>query len=207
MSWDLVARWYRPLEYAVFGRSLERCREHFIPQISEAALVLIVGDGDGRFLARFAAAAPKAIIDAVDISPGMIALARARTNRANVSFHCADATEAHFEQASYDLIATHFFLDCFDERSLATLVQRLAQATAPGSRWVISEFQQPPHGVWKYAGRLLIATMYLFFRLTTRLNARHIPHYGPLLEAAGFQLETRRTFSGGLLAAELWRRG
>jgi SAM-dependent methyltransferase len=210
MSWNHVARWYRALEYAVYGRSLERCRRHFMASITGARRVLIIGDGDGRFLADLAAAAPNALIDALDASSAMTALARRRVERArrpkaSVQFQCADIEKAHLRPAAYDLIVTHFFLDCFDERRLASVVQHIANAARPEALWLVSEFREPPQGIWKFAGRFLMAVMYLFFRLTAGLEARRVPHYAPLLESTGFHFEKRHTFWHGFLVSELWK--
>ncbi len=48
---DRIARWYRWIEYAGFGRALERRREAFLDDVSDARRVLALGDGDGRALA------------------------------------------------------------------------------------------------------------------------------------------------------------
>ena len=49
-----LARWYRWIEYAAFGRVLERRRFAFLPHIASARHMLILGEGDGRTLERFA---------------------------------------------------------------------------------------------------------------------------------------------------------
>ena len=49
---DPLARWYRWLEYAAMGRALERRRFEFLPGMAQARRVLILGEGDGRFLTR-----------------------------------------------------------------------------------------------------------------------------------------------------------
>ena len=52
MNADRIARSYRWLEYAAFGVALERARFDFLRCAAEARRVLILGEGDGRFLAR-----------------------------------------------------------------------------------------------------------------------------------------------------------
>jgi len=53
MNCDGIARWYRALEYLVFGRALERRRFEYLNDMADARHVLILGDGDGRFTAEF----------------------------------------------------------------------------------------------------------------------------------------------------------
>ncbi len=73
---DRVARLYRVLEYLSFGPMLERCRFHHLPALAAAdcSRALILGDGDGRFLARLLAACPELSAQAVDASPAMLRL-------------------------------------------------------------------------------------------------------------------------------------
>ena len=208
MSWDSLAPWYRGLEYAAFGHALERCRERFLTQAAEARDILVIGDGDGRFLARLAAAAPHARIDAIDGSRTMITLSHRRLGdeTTRVRLTCSDIRRASLPPAAYDLVVTHFFLDCFDEESLPSVARAIAAAAKPNARWLLSEFQQRDKGPMRVIGGLLIAVMYLFFGVTTGLRARKIPQYAPLLASEGFRLEQRQYFWRGLFTAQLWRR-
>src|SRR5271168_358445 len=78
MNADPVARLYRWLEYCAFGRALERRRFAYLGRLAGAGRILILGEGDGRALARLIAIAPLASIDVVELSGEMIALARVR---------------------------------------------------------------------------------------------------------------------------------
>ncbi len=65
-NFDRIARPYRWLEYLSFGPMLERCRFYRIPQLTAARRALVLGDGDGRFLARLLTCNPEVQVDAVD---------------------------------------------------------------------------------------------------------------------------------------------
>lgn len=198
MNCDFIAGSYRWLEYLAFGRTLERHRFRFLAEAAGARRALILGDGDGRFLGRFAAAS-EASIDYVDLSARMLELARARAGgRAN--YRRGDALILPLAPAAYDLIATHFFLDCLNERDLEHLIERAACAAEPGALWLISEFRQP-----RWAGPLLGA-LYLFFRVTTGLTTNRLTDHRPLLRKHGFRLTREETSRLGLLASELWVR-
>jgi SAM-dependent methyltransferase len=192
---DRIARWYRWLEYAGFGRALERRREAFLSDVSDARRVLALGDGDGRALAALLAAAPHACVDYVDVSARMLELARARAGTNHVNYRCEDARIAPLAEAEYDLIVAHFFLDCFDEADLEPLIARLADATAPQARWLISEFR---------GNDWLVRTLYVFFRVATGLRTRRLVDHHPLLNRHGFRLVRRQDAWRGLLASELW---
>jgi ubiquinone/menaquinone biosynthesis C-methylase UbiE len=197
LNCDNIARAYRWLEYLAFGHELERRRFRFIPEVAGARRTLVLGDGDGRFLARFAEIS-EASIDYLDVSTRMIDLARARAGTRRIAYYHADARTFPLAPAEYDLIATHFFVDCLNAPDLECLIARAACAAKPGAMWLISEFRQPP---WATP---LLAALYLFFRVTTGLATRRLTDHRPLLAKHGFRLRGEETSRGGLLASELW---
>jgi SAM-dependent methyltransferase len=213
---DPIARVYRWLEYAAFGPALQRRRNAFLPQIAGVSQVLLLGDGDGRFLGELLRRNPHATVDSVDSSGRMLALAQARATRLlgaaaverQVRFHHADIQA--WQPASgrpYDLIVTHFFLDCFNDDALARVLPALGAATAPGARWLVSEFRQPAgHGWAAWRARAWIGGLYLAFSWVTGLAVRRLPDYRRLLLQQDFVLEREGIAAGGLLVSELWRR-
>jgi SAM-dependent methyltransferase len=192
---DRIARWYRWLEYAGFGRALERRREAFLSDVSDARRVLALGDGDGRALKALLAAAPRACVDSIDVSARMLELAHARAGTEYVVYRCEDARTAPLPAAEYDLIVTHFFLDCFDETDLEPQIARLADAAAPQARWLVSEFR---------GNGWLVGALYFFFRVTTGLRTRRLVDHHPLLKRHGFRLMRCEHAWRGLLASEMW---
>jgi ubiquinone/menaquinone biosynthesis C-methylase UbiE len=196
---DRIADIYRGLEYAAFGKALERRRFRFLAQASGARRALILGDGDGRFLARFAAAS-EASTDCVDLSSRMLELARRRAGSSRIRYRRADARALPLEPESYDLIATHFLLDCFDQADLERLIDRVAQAAQPGAMWIVSEFRSP---AWAAP---LLSALYFFFRVTTGLTTRRLTDHRPYFIKYGFRLKREETSWFGLLASELWER-
>jgi SAM-dependent methyltransferase len=194
---DRIARCYRWLEYAGFGRELERRREAFLPDVSRARRVLVLGDGDGRALTALLAAAPAAQIDYIDLSARMVELARGRAGDLRVTYRRDDALTTPLPAAEYDLIVTHFFLDCFDEEDQHRLLTRVAVAATPYARWLVSEFRKPG---------LLVRALYLFFRAATGLNTQRLIDHHPLFERSGFHLARSEPAWRGLLASELWER-
>jgi SAM-dependent methyltransferase len=208
LNCDPLARWYRWLEYAGFGRALERRRLAFLPEMTSARRVLILGEGDGRFLAALLRVNPDVTTDVIDSSARMIALARSRigvSDGARVRFHCADARTHPLPPAAYDLIVTHFFLDCFEETELVSIIERLAAAATPDAHWAVSDFRQPARGSSAWAAAALLKTMYVFFRWTTGLRTQRLADPRPHLQAHGFRREREEIAHAGLLVSE-WRR-
>ena len=76
MNADRIASSYRWLEYAAFGLALERARFDFLPRAADARRVLILGEGDGRFLAQLLECNRYATVAVIESSARMIELAR-----------------------------------------------------------------------------------------------------------------------------------
>ena len=68
VSFNLIARHYRWLETIVFGNQLQQARLAFVRDVGAPRRVLLVGEGNGRFLAEFVRAHPGAAIDCVEAS-------------------------------------------------------------------------------------------------------------------------------------------
>src|SRR5579862_290043 len=147
-NFNLIARPYRFLEYLTLGRTIENCRYHYLPQLLDRHRALVIGDGDGRFLARLLVQNPHLQADAIDTSASMLQLLHKRCQAAaahakkRLRTYQSNALTFPF-QNSCDLIVTHFFLDCLTQSELDALVNRIAKITQPGTLWVISDFRIP----------------------------------------------------------------
>ncbi|MEO8439636.1 MAG: class I SAM-dependent methyltransferase [Spartobacteria bacterium] len=207
MSFDRVAPHYRWLETLVFGRQLQHARTSFVREVDRSRRVLVAGEGDGRFLEEFVRAHPGAAIDCVEASARMIELARARAGLETVNFILSGIHEVALPVASYDLIVTHFFLDCFEEDALARVIEKLARAATVDAAWLIADFHPPRSGWRRWWARSLIAVMYWFFRSTAGIEACRLVDYHPLLYEEGFTLAHQATSPNEMIISEWWRRG
>jgi ubiquinone/menaquinone biosynthesis C-methylase UbiE len=208
-NFDRVAHIYRWAEYATFGRSLQACRTRYLSQLQGCRSALVLGDGDGRFLAHLLAANPHLCVDAVDTSHTMLSLLKRRAETVLPNAH-ARLTTHHTNalnfspQRSYDLIATHFFLDCLSQPEVDELCTRIAPHVEPNGLWVVSEFRIPP-GAMYLPSRILVRLLYLAFRLLTGLHIRELPDHATALSHAGFGRIAQHLSLGGLLTSELWQ--
>jgi SAM-dependent methyltransferase len=209
-NFDYIARPYRWLEYLTLGTALTRCRNTFLAQLGDRRHALVLGDGDGRFLARLLSANSRLYADAVDISPAMLRLLARRAHAAHPTaatrLRTFQTSALNFDAPSeipYDLVVTHFFLDCFTRSELDLLVRRLRSHLAPGALWVLSDFRIP-HGPLRWPARALIRSLYCAFRILTGLRTDRLPDYTATLTSAGFVRTARQLSFGGILGAELW---
>lgn len=204
-----VARLYRVMEYLSFGPMLERCRFHAIPAVTHARRAVVFGDGDGRFLARLLAGAPQLHADAIDASSAMLHLLRNRVaaqgDLQRLSTICTDARIFTPDSRGYDLVATHFFLDCLAETEADRLISRVRPHLHPGTRWLVSEFSVPDSGsIQRGLAQGIISGLYAAFRLLTGLAVDRIPPWPALLSHHGFTRKATHSWLGGLLVAEVW---
>ena len=206
-NFDALAPVYRWMEWLSFGPCLGKCRNAFLESLRGAKSALVLGDGDGRFSARLLRDVPEVRVQAVDLSAAMLRslVTRAGKNAGRVHTWNGDAREWRAGGARYDVIATHFFLDCLTTSEIVELASQLRLAAGPGTRWVVSEFAVPPSLLGRWIARPLIAFLYWAFFWLTGLEVRALPDYAVALQSAGFSLEQRRRFLGGLLVAEMWR--
>lgn len=210
MNCDFIASVYRHFEYGRFGRKLEACRFALLPRLKGVRKALVLGEGDGRFVARLVAHCPGISADVFDTSRQMIRIAEGRLRAAGVSplssiaFHHGDATVATFPKNDYDLVATHFFFDVFSIGELHPLIDRVKQSLRPDGVWLVSEFDLPQSGFRRFLARFWLRVMYIFFRCATGLQNQTLPDWRKQLTRAGFRPRIQQSLANGFLVSELW---
>lgn len=211
MSFDLLAPHYTWMEAVLAGGRLQRCRLAWEESLIGCRDLLIAGVGHGHCLRHYARRFPHLRIVSVDASERMLAHARQRAiaaglDMAQLSFVRATLPEWRPTAASFDAIATPFFLDCFAPRELEAVIAALAHGARPKARWLISDFAVPECGPARWRALAVHGLMYPFFRAVTRVRAQRLTPPDGGLRAQGFTLAGRRSYEWGLLQADLWVR-
>jgi SAM-dependent methyltransferase len=205
-DFDRLALVYHWMEWLSFGPFLSRCRCAFLDRFSHCRRALVLGDGDGRFTARLLAHNPAVLIDAVDASPAMVSelARRAGPHRSRVQIQVADIRAWESPAPDYDLVVTHFFLDCLGSDEIESLARRLRSHLQPDAAWVVSEFNLPANRFGRFIAGPLIALLYHAFGLLTGLRIRALPDHRKALAQSGFILKHQRKWLSGLLVSEWW---
>ncbi len=208
-NFDWLAPHYRWMEWLLAGPKLQRCRAAFLPALAAPRNVLIVGQGHGRFVVELLRQYPEVRCTCVDSSRRMLDVTRQRLaaeglDATRVEFVHADILEWTPPDRAYDVVATHFVLDCFRPEQLARVLPKLARAAAPEARWLLSDFNEPASGLARWRARVILEVMYVFFRWAVALPASKLTAPDSLLAQCGFQLRERRVFEWGLLHSDLW---
>ena len=207
MNCDRIAPFYEWIEKAAFGGKLQGHRLTFLRAAEGKQRVLVLGDGDGRFTQALAMTYPELAIDSVELSTGMVREARKRlTQNSYVRVIQGDVLNFDFRAARYDVVYTHFFLDCFNTKTARSLIGRLSTALPAEACWVISDFRVTNQGWRKLYTKAWLAAMYAFFRYATGLKTKRLPEYESAMEAAGFRKCQERVSTSGLIASEWWQR-
>lgn len=205
-NFNRLAHVYRWMELLSFGPWLQQCRCMFLNSLSHCRRGLVIGDGDGRFTAGLLRANPHIHVDAVDASPAMLheLLRRVGPHANRVSTRCMDARQLQPANPPYDLVATHFFLDCLTTAEILSLATTLRAALAPSAQWLVSEFAIPSGLFGRMFALPLIRTLYFAFSVLTGLSVRSLPDYRSALRQSGFEPIAQRKLLGGLLVSEIW---
>jgi ubiquinone/menaquinone biosynthesis C-methylase UbiE len=209
MSFDLLAPHYRWMECVLAGNKLQACRTTFLEEVADRKNVLILGEGNGRFLLNCRRVLASAHVTCVDASSRMLRSAQKRLARHGLSSHeiefiQTDALRWKPDPNSFDLIVTHFFLDCFRADQVEQLVRTVAGAATSNAEWLLADFQVPVAGWRRFRARTIHLLMYAFFRAVTGLPAKTLTCPDPFLAANGFVLRSRRLREWGLLHTDRW---
>ena len=210
-SFDNLSKIYWLVEYIVFGNILEQTRKssHRVFESLPQARVLALGDGDGRFscdtLNRFA----NIHIDSLDSSKGMINTATDRIHRSDSNLLnrykpiVADALSHKYPIDSYDIVVSQFFLDCFTDDQVKELVARLSLTLKPGGYLCYADFAYPNRQPMKSISKIVLPTLYRFFRLTAGLSTNHLPQVNL---SDSLDLLEREVWLQGFIVSETWQK-
>ena len=205
---DNLAPWYHFLETISFGNRLQQCRISQLAELNEVTNILILGDGNGRFLESLLKSNSNAEIESLDISRKMIRLATARINtlpkNSRVVFIHSDVFDWEFPSSKYDLVVTNFFLDCFNYSELTNLVESISLSLKPEGKLIYGDFNVPNSLFKKTLTSLLLFGMYLFFRIFTRISANSLHDPTTLLIKNKLILKSEKYYLCSFLKSQLW---
>jgi trans-aconitate methyltransferase len=207
VNFDRVAPFYGTLERIAFGNALQRARTRWLRAIPKPGKALILGEGNGRFISELLKVHPDIEIDCVDASAVMLGLVNARAGSASgVRLMQRDIRE-WTPEGPYDLIVTHFVLDCFGTEDVKLVVEKLAGAATSDATWLLADFQVPQTALARLHAKVWLGAMYAFFRVAAGLRTSELVNPTDELSAQGFVCRSRELSRLGMLKSEMWMRG
>ncbi len=212
MNFNRVAPYFERLEKIVFRNQMQLCRTVYLTELSHVEKVAMIGEGDGRFLLEFLKQTNCPQVHYIDSSQVMLDLAQARINkqfpeaRPRVRFYKCDLSKENMPEDHYNLVVTNFFLDVFNEPTLSQSITRIADSCCNDAIWLYADFQVAGSRLQQLRATLWLKTMYLFFKVVSKIQAPALIDPAPLLEAHGFRVIQQTQFAHGLMRAEFRRR-
>jgi ubiquinone/menaquinone biosynthesis C-methylase UbiE len=204
-GFDLIAPFYDRLASLVFGRTIRDSQTEFLQALPPRGTVLLIGGGTGWLLQRLLEVRPEIEVWYVEKSARMLELSREKLpskSQPNVRF--IHGTETDIPEAPlFDGIITPFFLDLFDGERLQEVWSRLYKSLKPEGYWLVADFRIP-EGSFRFAARVLVSVMYLFFRICCGIQGRKLPHVEDLFDTGSFRLASRKLFANEMIGAFLF---
>lgn len=213
MNFERIAPFYQLIESLTAGSSAQQCRTALLHHLAFAKSVLLLGEGNGRYLCVLRERFPEMEITVVDSSAKMLQLLRERLATKSFTEDKITLIEQdilHWEVPvdRYDAVVANFFFNCFGPTELKTLIHKIAPAIKLKGICLLADFREPRQWFRRLRAKIILKLMYGFFRYSTQLDARRLSSPDEPLEDAGFHLRERELHEWGLLHADLWvRRG
>lgn len=187
-----------------------RARLALLPELRTAKRILIIGEGDGRFLAALHRQNPDSNVVVIDRSRRMLdrAARRLPACASNVRFIQHDATEflATLEPSTrFDAIVTLFVLDCLTATEVETMVQCAVRRLTPGGAWLWADFAVPQSWPLRWVAKVMLRLLYWFFRATTDTSGSTLVDVRPVFTHVGLRVQTSAFALGGLVQARYLR--
>lgn len=213
-GYNRLAAFYVWLERLAFGNALNKARFSLLAELKDAQKILILGEGDGRFLARALASLPLANFLVLEQSPKMIALAKQRLTKrelSRVQFIEMQLTKTHLAEdlqlatASFDAVVSCFFLDMFEAAEICNLIETFQRYLKATGSWYYVDFCQSQTGFQALYARFFLKLMYRFFAWQTALQTRNLVNPHSLFEAKGFRLIRRNDSQFNFLTTRLYK--
>ena len=163
-DFDFIAPFYDRLAKLVFGKSLLEAQLAHISEISEKDHVLVLGGGTGQILEYIPFCQN---VDYVEKSKQMIRRAERRQVNLSINFIQQSFLSVELDK-QYDIIICPFFLDCFDQSSLNTVVTKIRSMLDNEGKLLVSDFDK------ERVNKILLKFMLVFFKAVARLGSNKL---------------------------------
>ena len=171
----------------MFQGSLHSSQIHFLDKLPKLSKALVLGGGTGKFLVALLLSDKVERVVYVDISPGMISKAKDKIQKLNledkVDFICGGLESIPADQ--YDLICTHYFLDCFGSEQIEEVIQHLKKSLAEDGIWHLTDFYLDSES--SFLRKKFVAFLYFFFRLSCGLNVDKLANFKKIFKEVEFK--------------------
>jgi ubiquinone/menaquinone biosynthesis C-methylase UbiE len=206
-TFDPVSSFYPIMEQIVFGSALSQARRTFISRVRAGNHILLIGEGNGRFLFEALKQTSATSFTVVDSSARMLA---ASARRIDTVYRCprvelihADLLEWRSPAMHYDRVVTHFFLDLFPPDLIRQLVEKISLLAAENALWINVDFTSENQNLRQ---KILMWTQYRFFRTFAKIESSQLFDQLPYIRQAGWDILEAKALDSGWISAQLMSR-
>jgi ubiquinone/menaquinone biosynthesis C-methylase UbiE len=202
-NYNNSAWFYDSLARLVYGKALVNAQIYLLKHIPESAKVLIVGGGTGWILDELTRIHPSDLqITYVEIAPNMMALSKKRNIGNNQVTFVNDDIENIDLPADFDIALTPFLLDNFTDENLIKVFNSIMVLLKPHALWLNASFQLTGKW-WQW---VLLKSMFIFFKVTCRIEASKLPGIDKCFEEKHFKVVEQQNFFGEFIGARIYRK-
>jgi ubiquinone/menaquinone biosynthesis C-methylase UbiE len=206
-TYDLIASFYPLLEQIVFGSNLSQGRRIFITQVRAGNHILLIGEGNGRFLFEALKQTSADSFTVVDSSARMLATTARRIAAVDRCPHVelihADILECQSPAASYDRVVTHFFLDQFRPDRIHRVVEKICRLATEDALWINVDFTSENQDLRQ---KFLMWVQYRFFQIFAGIESDRLFDPRPWIRQAGWDILETKSLDSGWISAQLMSR-
>ena len=190
-NFNSLAPIYDRLVHLVFGCRLWKAQEYHLHKIQPTHSVLILGGGTGRIMKWLT----DCNVTYLEMSESMIAKAK---KNGTANFICADYLHVDLER-TFDWIICPFFLDCFPERDLITVLEKIKSQLKSDGQLIVTDFEEKTLGQ-----KFLVKSMIVFFRVFASLPVTRLQPIRSKIQSQGFQSIEQKSFLSGFIFSDLY---
>ncbi|WP_424962953.1 methyltransferase domain-containing protein [Ekhidna sp.] len=190
-DFDSVAPFYDRISKLFFGGLLTIAQGYYLKEIGANDRVLILGGGTGKILKHVPNSEE---LDFVEKSQRMLDRAKKRRINRSVNYIQADFLEFESEK-KYDVIICPFFLDCFGEQSLNTVIVKVKELLCTNGTLIVTDFDR------KRIHPFLLESMLIFFDWFSNLEATQLIDLRSFLKKNGFEENGIKFYEKGVFSA------
>ena len=201
-NFDQVAWIYDTLVKFVFGDRLMVAQHYFLPEIEPGSSVMIAGGGTGEILEALNELDRDLRIVYIEPSKEMIRIAGKRGPFRNLKIDFKPIRLQELEPQKFDVIITNFFLDIFTEFHVKEIIRNISESVTINGKWIITDFENT--SVWWH--RVLIRTMYIFFRWFSNLEGDKLISFDKYLTQYGCTCVSEKIFMRGLIKSRVMKK-
>lgn len=206
-NYDKIARHYDFLSRMVFFKAQVNAQVCQLKYISAHHQILIVGGGTGWILEEIGKVHSDGLsIVYLEISSKMIELSRTRDCGTNQVVFVNQGIEDFRTSQEFDVICTPFLFDNFSQQRADFVLEKLDAMLKTSGLWLLADFN-PDYRKGKWWKKLLLSSMYAFFKLLKIVEARALPDTKSYFDRSAYLKLNESDFYGDFIQSIVYKKG